>query len=505
MSRLIGIVLLSLVPALARCQDTIALTFEPSLQEYDLLMKELGIAGSEHQRKLLRLSPEERLAARHRSPYRTFEPRFLILAKEQGNIQGGFLALKWLVDHADPGPSFDQALEILGERYIDHAEMPQICRMLPNRLSPGIEDFLVKVGETHRQPGVRGLAYYCAAEYLSRLYSITTQRLFDEKAWLANAEQRFSQDAIVWFQKLELAPLRDRFDTICRVLHSRYQNTLEATSSRTFGELAAGLEFAFEPVGKQPPPCSGNDSRGKVVDLDALRGRVVVVMFSANWCGPCKVRYGQLRELKREHADRAFEVVTVMADKERSTVQSAIESGDITWPAIWDGQDGPIATAWQTKIYPTIYVIDSNGVIAARDLTEDALDQKVSELLGVDWKQKSLLEKRSRIRELSLRNQKLQSEDLPEFLQGYTELRSLDLSDNPIGDDAITHLLHLTHLVELNLQHTDVSDHGLEMLQPLQSLKLVKLYAGPGSKTTSNGRRNLKKLLPGVTVSFVTH
>ena len=77
------------------------------------------------------------------------------------------------------------------------------------------------------------------------------------------------------------------------------------------------------------------------LSLEDLRGKVVVLMFSANWCGPCKAMYGQLRELMTLYADAPFTVMTIMADKEIATVRKAVDSGEIAWPVIWDGDKGP--------------------------------------------------------------------------------------------------------------------------------------------------------------------
>ncbi len=46
------------------------------------------------------------------------------------------------------------------------------------------------------------------------------------------------------------------------------------------------------------------------------------------------------------------------------------------------GMDGPISTKWNVSAWPTIYVIDSKGVIRHRDLHGKELDAAIDTLLA---------------------------------------------------------------------------------------------------------------------------
>jgi hypothetical protein len=57
----------------------------------------------------------------------------------------------------------------------------------------------------------------------------------------------------------------------------------------------------------------------------------------------------------------------------------------ITWRSFWNGPQGtggPIAAAWNVRAWPTIYVLDQNGVIRAKNVRGEALDKAVDELLA---------------------------------------------------------------------------------------------------------------------------
>jgi hypothetical protein len=67
----------------------------------------------------------------------------------------------------------------------------------------------------------------------------------------------------------------------------------------------------------------------------------------------------------------------------KDRLRRAMKRENITWRSWWDGgsTSGPIARAWNVKGWPTIYVLDRNGVIRHRDLRDKELDKAIDTLL----------------------------------------------------------------------------------------------------------------------------
>ena len=56
---------------------------------------------------------------------------------------------------------------------------------------------------------------------------------------------------------------------------------------------------------------------------------------------------------------------------------------NITWRQAVDGStEGPLATQWNVNGWPTIYVLDSQGVIRHRDLRGQKLEEAVVKLIA---------------------------------------------------------------------------------------------------------------------------
>jgi thiol-disulfide isomerase/thioredoxin len=157
-----------------------------------------------------------------------------------------------------------------------------------------------------------------------------------------------------------------------------------SSSDRTFAYVASHLlttspQFA---VGKVPQELNGETLDGQAFSLDSLRGQVVVVVFSAQWCAPCRAERPSLRKFIQEFADQPVRLIGISGDHEREEAMAARESGEITWPTLWDGgNDGKFVETWNVRSWPTIVVLNQQGKIAARDITAAALPNLVQSLL----------------------------------------------------------------------------------------------------------------------------
>jgi hypothetical protein len=92
--------------------------------------------------------------------------------------------------------------------------------------------------------------------------------------------------------------------------------------------------------------------------------------------------YPHERSLVKRMQGKPFELIGINSDPKEHIKTRMVEE-KITWPFFWDGgnTDGPIAKAWNVHSWPTIYVLDSKGVIRHKDIRGNDLDQAVDNLL----------------------------------------------------------------------------------------------------------------------------
>ncbi len=158
---------------------------------------------------------------------------------------------------------------------------------------------------------------------------------------------------------------------------------------KTVGDFARGELFELRrlQIGMEAPEITGLDIDGIAIRLGDYRGKVVVLVFSGEWCGPCKQAAKHFRDLLKPEAQKTNPcvVLEVNTDTTRDAVRKAINAGDITWPCWFDGSTaGPITLTWGVSSFPTIYVLDPQGIIRAKDIRGEATAAAVAKVLAAN-------------------------------------------------------------------------------------------------------------------------
>ena len=93
--------------------------------------------------------------------------------------------------------------------------------------------------------------------------------------------------------------------------------------------------------------------------------------------------YPHERSLVKSLKDKPFALIGVNSDP-KDRVQAAIKRENITWRSFWDGgrTGGPIATRYQVRGWPTIYMIDHEGIIRYKKPSGPVIDQAIGVLLA---------------------------------------------------------------------------------------------------------------------------
>jgi hypothetical protein len=93
--------------------------------------------------------------------------------------------------------------------------------------------------------------------------------------------------------------------------------------------------------------------------------------------------YPHERSLVKRLADKPFALLGINSDEDRQKLKKVMEKEKITWRSWWDGGNtsGPIATRWNVRGWPTVYVLDAKGVIRSKNVRDKDLDEAVDALL----------------------------------------------------------------------------------------------------------------------------
>ncbi|MBS0395379.1 MAG: TlpA family protein disulfide reductase [Proteobacteria bacterium] len=97
-----------------------------------------------------------------------------------------------------------------------------------------------------------------------------------------------------------------------------------------------------------------------VVDLAALRGRVVYVDFWASWCVPCRQSFPYMNEVHREFAKDGLVIVAVNVDQDRAEADAFLRRYPPDFRIAFD-TGGTLAERFHVKGMPTSFLIDRAG------------------------------------------------------------------------------------------------------------------------------------------------
>jgi cytochrome c biogenesis protein CcmG/thiol:disulfide interchange protein DsbE len=112
--------------------------------------------------------------------------------------------------------------------------------------------------------------------------------------------------------------------------------------------------------GTGAPPLALTDLDGRTLDLQALRGRMVLVNFWATWCPPCRAEIPELAELWRDQSKDCFELLGVVEDSPRAEVLAY--AARIPYPILSDPR-GEAAAAWGVQGFPSSFLVDPQGKV----------------------------------------------------------------------------------------------------------------------------------------------
>ena len=124
---------------------------------------------------------------------------------------------------------------------------------------------------------------------------------------------------------------------------------------------------------------------GKTVKLSDYvgKGKTVLVDFWASWCGPCRREMPNLVEAYAKYKNKNFEIVGVSLDQNGDSWKEAIDKLNITWPQMSDlkywNNEG--AKLYAVSSIPHTVLIDGDGIILARGLHGEELQEKLAEVL----------------------------------------------------------------------------------------------------------------------------
>ncbi len=176
-----------------------------------------------------------------------------------------------------------------------------------------------------------------------------------------------------------------RADLLFRIDSKEATNFLQQLSRSGDPKLADAARARLDRaqlIGK-PLKLSFSSLDGSNLDLDKLRGKVVLINFWATWCPDCLRELPALKEVWQKHrAD--FVVVGISLDRDRQALETFIARKSLPWPQYFDGEgwNTAIATKYGVHSIPESWLIDKTGIVRSTAVQSEDLEPEVAKLLA---------------------------------------------------------------------------------------------------------------------------
>jgi thiol-disulfide isomerase/thioredoxin len=151
---------------------------------------------------------------------------------------------------------------------------------------------------------------------------------------------------------------------------------LKKTLREKYGDLINDLS-----IGEVAPKIKIQAVDGSEARLSALRGKVVVLDIWTTWCGPCRAMIPHERKMVERLKEQPFVLVSISADEKKETLTDFLAKEKMPWTHWWNGSEGGVLEDWDVRHFPTIYILDVQGVIRHKDLSGEGLEKAVNSLL----------------------------------------------------------------------------------------------------------------------------
>ena len=287
-----------------------------------------------------------------------------------------------------------QTVELLRDYHATNPNIAKICyefgKLTWDPTFQPATDFLQMAADKNPEREVRGQAILA----LARRNKENAENIiyFSESA--PPGDTRFAKFGSAYLARAKNANpkiLSHEAEKLFNIVLDKYADcpTLQRTNTwqvkATLGEVANAELYDLDhlSVGKTAPEIDGEDINGKKIKLSDYHGKVVMLSFWASWCGPCMAMVPSERALVERMKGKPFALIGVNGDSIQHDAKRAVEKENMTWPSFWskEGSDGLIPTTWNVSSWPTVFLLDPNGVIRFKGEDIDLLNQKIDQLL----------------------------------------------------------------------------------------------------------------------------
>jgi thiol-disulfide isomerase/thioredoxin len=334
-------------------------------------------------------------------PVWRYIPRFVALAEANPDDEAAVRCCQWIFERVRNVGNWDKrifdadqkAWKIIAAHHTQRPDLPLMCCRAAQYFGPAREQFLRGLLE-RKDLSRENMGFATAAlgellaqefEYCEEVKPSSPQSQYGEYLH-RNRTSEWGKDLI----PANASKFKSESIQFFRDVLAKYADVPITFSApyfrvhKTLGEKASMSLHALEhlTIGSEAPNIVGKDLHGQPLDLHDYRGKVVVISFWFTGCGPCMGLIPFEKHLIETYKGRPFALLGVSGDESREQALKTSAEHKMDWPCWFDGGlNGPILGDWNVLSFPTFYLLDKGGRIAAKNTEDKELESKIVDLM----------------------------------------------------------------------------------------------------------------------------
>lgn len=264
-----------------------------------------------------------------------------------------------------------ESIRRIMEHYLDHEGLEKIARTLRGGpLVPQAEEFLETLVNKSPYPQTQAVALVVqisqGMDMIRAKSQLPSIRQSMEKR-LERAPKTLREEYVNRFKvldEIDVIQLRGDLNQKLVTLASQFRN-IPIQTYGTGGSAASHLSHAVNKVliGAAAPEILATDLKGKPFQLSKLKGRITVLFFTQDFSSEYGEIYGGLRQLVAKYRQMPVQAVGIMSNNDRTNLEAASKRGKLPWTVVPQEFNGPIHLDWGITGYPTVYIVDAEGIL----------------------------------------------------------------------------------------------------------------------------------------------
>ena len=103
-------------------------------------------------------------------------------------------------------------------------------------------------------------------------------------------------------------------------------------------------------------------STGEEINLDTLKGKVVLLDFWGTWCAPCRISLPRLKDLASKIDPAKVAIISIDEYDPKSKWEQFIRDNGMNWSQVYD-DDRSLHNVFAVDGFPRYYILSRNGII----------------------------------------------------------------------------------------------------------------------------------------------